>query len=212
MLDHPGAWHREKGQSMHTIYLVRKDDEPVYVGYTSRSIEKRWNKHIKDSTKTPKYPLHHAIKKHGVSAFTIETLYESEDGKHTLNYMEHHYIWLYRTHWENGGYNLSIGGEGGGKGLTDKERRARINARNKAWRKVNKDIVNARNRAWYKANKDKVKATKNAYRQANKEKVADRQKSWYEANQDKVRGYEKVWRDANRDKIRAYREARKMQY
>lgn len=194
---------------MHTIYLVRKDNKPVYVGYTSRLVEKRWQEHICDSH-NPKFPLHHAIKKHGVSTFTIESLYESEDKNHTLNYMEHHYIWLYGTCWENGGYNLSIGGEGGGKGLTEKERTKRINARNKAWRKANKDNVNAKNRAWYKANKDKVKAMKDAYRQTNREKVSDRQKSWYEANKDRVRVYEKVWREVNRDKIKAYREARKM--
>jgi group I intron endonuclease len=163
-----------KGQSMHHIYLVRRDSKPVYVGYTSRTLDKRWQEHICISN-NPKFPLHHAIKKHGIDSFTIEMLYESEDELHTLNYMEHHYIWLYRTYKSLGGYNVTIGGEGWSKGLSKKERNDREKARKRAWRKANKayfqenkDIINARQRDWRKANKDRINAQKKAWREAKK--------------------------------------------
>ena len=170
---------------MHTIYLVRKDSKPVYVGYTSRTLENRWSQHISQSKK-PKYPIHRAIKKHGVDSFSIETLYESEDGEHTLNFMEHHYIWLYRTHGSLGGYNMTIGGEGKQKGLTEKQR---------------KEQNKAKNEAWYKANKEKVKSRLKAHREANKEKVKAQEKAWREANRDRANAYRKVWREAKRKTV-----------
>jgi len=157
---------------MHTIYLVRKDDKPVYVGYTSRSVEKRWQEHICDSNK-PKFPLHHAINKHGADSFTIEMLYESDDEYHTLNHMEHHYIWLYRTHKSLGGYNVTVGGEGWSKGLSEKQRNDREKARKRAWRKANRD--------YFENNKNKIKAQRKARYKADKEKwKAVGRKAYYE--------------------------------
>lgn len=196
---------------MHSIYLVRKDSKPVYVGYTSKSVEGRWKEHIRytNQEKKPKYPLHHAIKKHGVDSFTIETLYESDDGEHTLNFMEHHYIWLYRTYKSLGGYNLTIGGGGWSNGRTDKERMERHKVSCKAYREANKDKRKAVNKAWYERNRDKRKA----YRKANK----DKRKAYLEANKDNIKikkkAYDKAYREANKDKIKAakkiYREAKK---
>jgi group I intron endonuclease len=185
---------------MHTIYLVRKDNKPVYVGYTSRSVEDRWKQHMGKSNK-PKYPLQRAIKKHGVDSFTIETLYESEDEYHTLNYMEHHYIWLYRTYWEHGsgGYNMTMGGEGRTQtGLTEKERKAQQKALVKAWRESNKDKWKAQVKAWREANKEKVKAQAKAWREANLEKMKDLKKAWREANPEKVKAQKKAWREAKK--------------
>jgi group I intron endonuclease len=185
---------------MHTIYLVRKDSKPVYVGYTSRTLENRWSQHISQSKK-PKYPLHRAIKKHGADSFTIETLYESEDGEHTLNFMEHHYIWLYRTHGSLGGYNMTIGGEGKQKGLTEKQRKEQNKAKNEAWYKANKEKVKSRLKAHREANKEKVKAQEKAWREANKEKVKAQEKAWREANRDRANAYRKVWREAKRKTV-----------
>jgi flagellar biosynthesis GTPase FlhF len=191
---------------MHTIYLVRKDSKPVYVGYTSRTLENRWSQHISQSKK-PKYPIHRAIKKHGVDSFSIETLYESEDGEHTLNFMEHHYIWLYRTHGSLGGYNMTIGGEGKQKGLTEKQRKEQNKAKNEAWYKANKEKVKSRLKAHREANKEKVKAQEKARREANKEKVKARKKAYYEANKEKKKAQEKAWREANKEKVKAQEKA-----
>lgn len=162
---------------MHNIYLIRRDSKPVYVGYTSRTIKKRWQEHIRDSI-NPKFPLHHAIKKHGIDSFTIEILYESEDELHTLNYMEHHYIWLYRTYKSLGGYNVTIGGEGWSKGLSEQERNDREKARKRAWRKENK--------AYFEANKDKINAQTRALRQINKDKINAQKRAWRKAKKDKI--------------------------
>jgi hypothetical protein len=202
---------------MHTIYLVRKDDKPVYVGYTSKSIEKRWLRHIKNS-KNPKYPLHYAIKKHGVDSFTIEMLYESDDNEHTLNYMEHHYIWLYRTYWEHGGYNLTLGGEGRYVGMTEKELCENGKRRSKAYYESNKEKRKSQVRIWKDFNRDKTRAWDRAYREANKDKIKDyykankdkictQQKAHQEANKDKRKAYQKAWYEANKDTRKAYQKA-----
>ena len=168
---------------MHIIYLVRKDNTPVYVGYTSQSIEQRWKEHIYESIKRPKYPLHHAIKKYGVDSFTIEPIYESEDKYHTLNHMEHHYIWLYRTHIKHGsgGYNLTFGGEGCSKSLTKNDIKIYHKIYNKARYEANKEKVKAQRRAEYQANKEKVKAKRRAWRAENKEKIKFQRKALREA-------------------------------
>jgi hypothetical protein len=185
MLEHPGAWHPIQGDRMHTIYLVHKDSKPVYVGYTSKSVKERWKEHLKNSNK-PKYPLHHAIKKYGVDSFTIETLYESEDGEHTLNYMEHHYIWLYRTHCSLCGYNVTLGGDGSSKGLTEKERKERRKVYWKAYREANKDKNKDYHKKYYEVNKVKRKAVNKIWYERNRDKRKDYHKAWYEANKAKA--------------------------
>ena len=186
---------------MHTIYLVRKDSKPIYVGYTSRSLQDRWKQHIRDSKK-PKYPIHRAIKKHGVESFTIETLYESEDGEHTLNFMEHHYIWLYRTHGSLGGYNMTLGGEGNQKGLTEKERKERQKTYREANKGRNKDYL----KGYYEANKEKLKAQMKARYESNKEKVKaqmkDYRKTYYEANKEKLKTQMKARYKSNKEKVK----------
>jgi hypothetical protein len=187
---------------MHTIYLVRKDSKPVYVGYTSRTLEDRWKEHI-EKCKKPKYPIHHAIKKHGVESFSIEILYESEDEYHTLNFMEHHYIWLYRTHGSLGGYNLTIGGEGKSKGVTEKERKEQ----RKAWREENRERIRYYQKTYYEANKDKMKNNQKTYYEENKDTKKAQMKAYGETNKERRKEYGKTWYEANRDKRKAWREA-----
>jgi len=184
---------------MHIIYLVQKDNKPVYVGYTSKSIEQRWKQHIYKSIKRPKYPLHHAIKKYGVDSFTIEPIYESEDKYHTLNHMEHHYIWLHQTYFEykTGGYNLTLVGEGSLKNVTENTKKAQM----KDWRKENKEKLKTQHNAWREANKEKLKTQTNAWREANKEKNKNQKKAWYEANKERIKTQQKARREANKKAI-----------
>ena len=97
-----------------SIYLVRKHGKPVYVGFTRRPIEVRWNDHCKTAKKGSTYALHCAIRKYHTDAFTVDCLYESEDIEHIKNCMEPHYIWLYQTfcNMKKGGYNMTMGGDG----------------------------------------------------------------------------------------------------
>jgi len=97
---------------MPIIYLVRKDSIPVYVGFTRGSLKSRWRKHQYDCNRKDGCPLLcNAIKKYGVDAFTIEEIYSSDDVDHTLNVMEPHFIREHHTHKDEGGYNISHGGD-----------------------------------------------------------------------------------------------------
>lgn len=166
---------------MHRIYLVRRDSTPVYVGYTSKSLDERWYYHLKAS-KTPKVLFHYAIRKYGADIFSIEVLYESEDRDHTLNYMEHHYIWLHRTNVNHGGYNLTLGGEGYTKAKTMSDKQYMVN--------------------YYKENKDKRKAYQKTYTNANKEKIKSYNKAYIKANREKKKAYDQAYAEANREKIK----------
>lgn len=102
----------ERYVSMHYIYLIKLKDKPKYVGYTSRSIVKRWKQHC-HNTKILNTPLSNAIKKYGQNEFVIEELFSSNDKNFTLRVMEPIFIWEYQTFidWDNGGYNLTLGGD-----------------------------------------------------------------------------------------------------
>lgn len=99
---------------MPIIYLIRKDGCPVYVGFTTRTIEKRWRQHQTDAINPNRKRGHlqNAIAKYGVQAFAVESLYESDDTEYS-KMMEIHYIWLYQTFvgCGKGGYNLTLGGD-----------------------------------------------------------------------------------------------------
>jgi group I intron endonuclease len=104
----------QKGKPMPIIYLVRKDGMPVYVGFTTKTIEKRWQQHQNDAANPNRKRGHlqNAIAKYGSATFAVESLYESEDIEYS-KMMEIHYIWLYQTFvgYGNGGYNLTLGGD-----------------------------------------------------------------------------------------------------
>lgn len=94
------------------IYLICKDGEPKYVGFTNRSIEQRWAKHIKDAKHGSEFVLHKAIRKYGPDAFTISLEVEHENEEYCLNELEKLTIESYGTHVDEGGYNMTYGGEG----------------------------------------------------------------------------------------------------
>jgi group I intron endonuclease len=80
-------------------------DKKVYIGRCARKISnKRWNEHKKDSN-NPKYPLHRAIKKHGVNNFKFEII-EACIPKAELADKEIRYIQYYDC-FAPKGYNLA---------------------------------------------------------------------------------------------------------
>lgn len=96
-------------------------NQKVYIGYTTRTMEERWKQHIScaynPNTKDGSYEhaLKRAIRKYGVSNFSIEQL-ESSDNKEYLSEREKYWIQYYNscTMSPNGyGYNLTFGGDGG---------------------------------------------------------------------------------------------------
>jgi hypothetical protein len=82
----------------------------------------RWKQHLQcgKANKGGCIALNDAMHKHGVEAFTIEPLFESDDKEYTLNVMEPKLIaeWKTFTDYGLGGYNLTSGG-GSAKRVSD---------------------------------------------------------------------------------------------
>lgn len=97
-------------------------NKKIYIGYTKRSIDKRFKSHI-ESSKKLKTKLYNAFKKYGINNFIIEEIHRFHDKKEALN-KEIELISEYNTIVD--GYNMTVGGEGGpitnGKPLTEEHK------------------------------------------------------------------------------------------
>lgn len=80
----------------------------VYIGKTERSIEQRWQEHLKFASTelNEQRPLYNAIRKYGVNNFIIEVVEETKD----VNEREQYWINYYNSYKE--GYNATLGGDG----------------------------------------------------------------------------------------------------
>ncbi len=84
----------------------------MYVGYTGKSINKRFNSHSFDVRhRIDNTHLHNAMRKYGCDAFCIEAIYQSTDKIHTHKVMEPYFINEYNT-FKGIGYNLTSVVEG----------------------------------------------------------------------------------------------------
>jgi group I intron endonuclease len=85
-----------------------------YIGYTSKSIEERFNIHLQTSNQKHKQAqiskLYRSIRKYGKESFVVSEIMSSYNKK-TITYAERFYIKLYDT--IKNGYNTSEGGHGG---------------------------------------------------------------------------------------------------
>ena len=81
-----------------------------YIGMTLRALHKRWAQHLYDAKRGSTAPLHRAIRKHGVAAFSARAMASatSVDG---LFEVEELLVCQERTFWP-GGYNATRGGRG----------------------------------------------------------------------------------------------------
>lgn len=94
---------------MGSIYMiVNKINNKKYIGLTSKSIQRRWNEHLREASKNTHRYLYHAINKYGSENFEIIEL-EKNVPEEELNDREQFYINKYMTY-ENG-YNLTLGGD-----------------------------------------------------------------------------------------------------
>jgi len=117
------------------IYLVRLNGGGKYTGVTTNSIEKRWTQHCYAAkVNKTKSVLHAAIRKYGAGAFTTEELYQSTDLEHTLNVKEMEFIVEHKTHVSEGGYNLTLGGEGMAGHVPSEETRKKMSLTRKGRR------------------------------------------------------------------------------
>lgn len=93
--------------------LANIHDNKVYIGFTTQTVNQRLLKHIRNSTLCERDTyLYNAIKKYGTEAFTIEEIYISKDVYHCKNIMENYFITEYKSFWKDGGYNMTLGGDG----------------------------------------------------------------------------------------------------
>lgn len=96
---------------MGIVYLITTSkSDRCYVGITIRSLQERFDEHIRASRKRRKSLLGAAIRKHGANTFTIECIEVCNDA--VLVDREIYWIAKLGTHVQDGGYNLTHGGEG----------------------------------------------------------------------------------------------------
>ncbi len=98
---------------MAIIYLItNKESGKKYVGKTVQPLEIRWGGHVGSARRGDNGMLVcRAIKKHGVEAFEHAVLEECAEAQ--LGEREKHWIAELKTHVSQGGYNLTLGGDGG---------------------------------------------------------------------------------------------------
>lgn len=108
------------------IYLITNlINKKQYVGQTTQSIEKRFQRHCWKSTSKNSMPICKAIEKYGKENFTIEKLCDCFSQKQ-LDQQELFYTNILNT-WSPNGYNLRAGN---GKGSMSEETKAKISAAN----------------------------------------------------------------------------------
>lgn len=98
----------------HTNTITNK----AYVGYTSSTLEKRFDRHIQDTKRGSQLYFHRSIRKHGIDCWTSEVLCECKS-LHKAWTQECEMIAKYDTFGKNG-YNMTAGG-GGPTGRTMSE-------------------------------------------------------------------------------------------
>ena len=94
--------------------ITNTNNNKVYIGQTTKTIEERWQEHVRESRKMHRQhrPLYDAINKYGVSSFKIECLEEVSDS--SLSDREVFYIQQYRSYVgfdDCNGYNATLGGD-----------------------------------------------------------------------------------------------------
>lgn len=117
----------------HIIYCItNKVNGKIYVGYTKRPIEQRWDGHVKDSQREGKASydrvLMTAIRKYGVDSFVIEKIDEAPNA-HEAGEKEKFWIKELGAKGKNG-YNMTDGGEGVKGWVPSEKDRLRISLQN----------------------------------------------------------------------------------
>lgn len=110
--------------NIYSIYkITNKTNGKHYIGFTSKSIQKRLQDHVNMAKQGSQNYIHRAIRKYGKDNFITELIYQSHELDDTLNNMEPHFIAEYNT-FKGVGYNMTIGGEGTiGYKWSDKQRK-----------------------------------------------------------------------------------------
>lgn len=84
-------------------------NQKSYIGITNNP-KRRFNEHRYAARIGSMYPIHAAMRKHGINQFEFEILFGSRDQKYIHEEMEKHFIIQYDS--KKHGYNCTDGGEG----------------------------------------------------------------------------------------------------
>lgn len=95
------------------IYCIKnKINNKVYIGYTSKTIQERFLKHIKNAENKINRRLYDSMNHHGFDNFEIIEIDECDD-KSKAEEMESWYIYIFKSKEPDRGYNMTWGGDGG---------------------------------------------------------------------------------------------------
>lgn len=97
---------------MDCYLITNKINNKKYVGITSGRLGLRVDRHIKDAKNGSPLLLHRAIRKYGMENFSVEILVSASNYQE-LQEIEKKMIAELKTHSDRGGYNLTLGGDGG---------------------------------------------------------------------------------------------------
>lgn len=89
--------------------ITTTESDKVYIGQTTKTVEKRFTEHLKNSTEESKKTLHLylAMNKYGKETFSVEQIDTAKD-RNELNRKERYWINYYNS--INNGYNMMDGG------------------------------------------------------------------------------------------------------
>jgi group I intron endonuclease len=101
----------EKQKTLEVYKISNTINSKVYVGITNQGYKTRWYKHCSDSIRECGFPLHNAMRKHGIDNFKIEVIEVCSDIEY-LKEREKYWIKELKSRTTENGYNLTEGGDG----------------------------------------------------------------------------------------------------
>jgi len=106
------------------VYCIKNTvNGKLYFGQTSSQLRVRWNHHVytaRHRKRTSK--LHNALRKYGDESFVVFEIFHTES-KEELDSREKFLIEFYKTTDDKYGYNITEGGEGANKKMSDNNAR-----------------------------------------------------------------------------------------
>jgi group I intron endonuclease len=97
----------------YNIYCIKNEiNGKIYIGYTSKTINERFNTHKKNAKKKINRRLYDAMNKYGCENFTIYEIDEVFDIQ-SAQEIESWYIYIFGSNKSKYGYNMTYGGDGG---------------------------------------------------------------------------------------------------
>jgi group I intron endonuclease len=155
------------------IYKVSNTiNDKIYIGQTTRTLEKRMQRHRDALLRGEKFHFYNALRKYGMENFKWEIIYKAKTLEE-LNSKEQEYILLYDSY--KNGYNMQLGGSKGKQSQLIKDKISKANTGKKRTKEekikmsnsqkgkkipieqINKIIATRRKNGWYKKDIEEVK-------------------------------------------------------